>query len=245
VSDSGVEVRLGGGREETAAAVAADVVTLVAAAVQSGAEPRIVLTGGSVAREVHREIAARAQGLDWSRVTMLWGDERFLPAGHEDRNEAQADQDLLAHLPLNPARVLRAPDSDQTVDVQAAAATYGSMITSLLADDPPEAPAFDLVMLGIGADGHVASLFPGHRHPSDPVVAVTDAPKPPPQRVSLGPDLLGRSRQVWFVAVGHDKAEAVAAAVRRDPPDLPAARVRGLDGTRVYVDPEAFSQLRG
>lgn len=233
---------------DAAAHLSADVVALLAAQLEAGNEPRIVLTGGSIAREVHRDLAARSQGLDWSHVTVLWGDERFVPTGDDERNDAQAEEDLLSHVTVNPARVLRVPGADEVADVAAAAASYDSDVAQMLsaAGGGPgggRGPAFDLVMLGIGPDGHVASLFPGKAHDTGRVVAVSDSPKPPPERVSMSYELLGRARRVWFVAAGEDKAEAVAAAVRQDPADLPAARVRGLDETRWYLDTDAASLL--
>lgn len=228
---------------DAASHVGADVVTLLAGLLDAGQEPRIVLTGGSIARDVHRDLAARSQGLDWSHVTVLWGDERFLPAGDDERNDAQADEDLLAYLPVNPARVLRAPSTDEAPDVESAAATYAGTISQVLSHDDAQTPAFDLLMLGIGPDGHVASLFPDRGHSTEAVLAVHDSPKPPPERVSMGYDLLARARRVWFVAAGDDKAEAVAASVRQQPRDLPAARVRGLEETRWYLDTAAASGL--
>jgi 6-phosphogluconolactonase len=242
---TGEDVRVHPTRADTAAGLAEDVVALLAGVLEAGDAPRIVLTGGSVAREVHREIAARSHGLDWSRVIVLWGDERFVPAGDEERNDRQADEDLLSQVAVSPGHVLRVPSRDDAADVHAAAATYAAMITRLTAPDGADAAAFDLVMLGVGPDGHVASLFPGRGAATGPVVAVEDSPKPPPERVSMSYELLGRSRRVWFVAAGDDKAEAVSGSVRRDPVDLPAARVRGLDETRWYVDRAAASGLPG
>lgn len=245
------DVRVHPTRADTAAQVAGDVVSLLAALLQSGTRPRVVLTGGSVAREVHREIAARGQGLDWARVVVLWGDERFVPSDDDERNDRQADQDLLSLVPVTPAHVLRVPASDETTDVETAATTYAAAVARLLAEDDAQAAAFDLVMLGIGPDGHVASLFPGRSAGTGRVVPVRDSPKPPPERVSMNYDLLGQAQRVWFVAAGDDKAEAVAGSVRGQSAvpstvqstDLPAARVRGTDETRWYVDRAAAAGL--
>jgi 6-phosphogluconolactonase len=237
------DVRVHPTRADTAAHLAEDVVAMLSELLTAGHRPRIVLTGGSVAREVHRELAARSRGVDWARVTVLWGDERFVPGEDDERNDRQADEDLLSHVPVSQSQVLRVPSSDEVADVESAADSYAGTVARLLSDDPPEAPAFDLVMLGIGADGHVASLFPGRARTTDQVVAVADAPKPPPRRVSMGYDLLGRADRVWFAAVGEGKAEAVAGSVRRRPEDLPAARVRGIQETRWYLDADAASGL--
>lgn len=237
------DVRVHPTRSDAASSVAEDVVALLAALLDADASPRVVLTGGSVAREVHRGIAARSQGLDWGRVTVLWGDERFVPAGDEERNDAQAEQDLLGAVPVDPALVLRVPSRDDVVDVQQAAAAYARTVARLTSSDDARAPAFDLLMLGVGPDGHVASLFPGRDVPPGLVVPVRDSPKPPPERVTMGYELLGRARRVWYVAAGEDKADAVRGAVTREPADLPAARVRGLEDTRFHLDEAAASRL--
>ena len=238
-------VRVHPTRTDTAAHLADDVVALLASLLQAGARPRVVLTGGSVAREVHREIAARGVGLDWSQVTVLWGDERFVPADDDERNDRQADEDLLSLVPVTPGNVLRVPTSDDASDVHEAAASYATAVTRLLGEDDAQTAAFDLVMLGIGPDGHVASLFPGHPVGAGQVIAVDDSPKPPPERVSMSYDLLGRAQRVWFVAAGEDKSEAVRGSVHGGPTDLPAARVRGREDTRWYLDDAAASRLTG
>ena len=103
-------------------------------------------------------------------------------------------------------------------------------------------PALDLVMLGVGPDGHVASLFPGHEHPSgELVVGEADSPKPPPRRISLSRELINRASRVWFVAAGEDKAEAIRGSVQGDT-SLPAGVARGVDETRWYLD-EAVASL--
>ena len=105
-----------------------------------------------------------------------------------------------------------------------------------------DATALDLVMLGVGPDGHVASLFPGHDHPDALVVAEADSPKPPPERISLSMGLICRASRVWIVASGEEKAEAVRGSVAGDA-GLPAGVARGADGTRWYVDEAAASRL--
>ncbi len=237
----GVRVHLT--RADAAARMADDVSELLAQQLHAGKSPRIVLTGGSVSRELHRELAPRSHGLEWARVVVLWGDERFVEAESEERNDAQAFEDLLSHVPVLPAGVHRMPSTRDADDVHRAAAQYGLEVRHLLADETHEGPAFDLVMLGIGEDGHVASLFPDQPPPADSVIGVDDAPKPPPERISMGYDLLNRARRVWFVATGEEKAEAVRASVLRDPSELPAARVRGTDDTRWYLDEAAASRL--
>jgi len=236
---TGSDVRRHADRRALAAAMADDVVDLLASATGSPGGARIVLTGGTVARDLHRAIAQRADAVDWSRVTVLWGDERFVPLDDEERNDRQASEDLLSR--VSPGAVHRMPSPDDGVDLEAGAAAYSRVVEDLLAERSD--PALDLVILGIGPDGHAASLFPGHDHPDALVVAEPDSPKPPRERVSLSMPLLCRAARVWFVAAGEEKSDAVRGSVLDDPPALPAGLARGVDETRWYLDEAAASGL--
>ncbi len=220
-----------------ASAMADDVVDLLVQVPRA----RIVLTGGSIARDLHRAIAghSRVQDVDWAGVTVLWGDERFVPLDDEERNDRQAAEDLLSHVPVG--HVHRMPSPDDGLDLDAGAAAYAEVVQGLL--DERSDPALDLVMLGVGPDGHVASLFPGHDHQPALVVPEADSPKPPPQRLSMSMELICRASRVWFVAASEEKADAVRGSVLDDPPTLPAGLARGVDETRWYLDEAAASRL--
>lgn len=201
--------------------------------------PQIALTGGSIALATYAEVARLAPEypVDWTRVEIWWGDERFVPADSPDRNAGQARAALLDPLRVPAARIHEMAATEQALDVDAAASAYSE---ELRAAGPGE---LDLVLLGMGPDGHVASLFPGH--PATEVVdeiaiGVRDSPKPPPQRVSLTLPALNRARAVWFLVSGAEKAQAVALALAGDPA-LPAARVRGRWETRWLLDAAAAS----
>ena len=235
---TGPDVRRHRDRPSLAAAMADDVVALLQETTSQPGGSRIVLTGGTVSRDLHRASAARGAGVDWPAVTVLWGDERFVPLADEERNDGQAREDLLSHVPVG--TVHRMPSPDDGVDLQAGAAEFGRVVEDLLAER--DEPALDLVILGIGPDGHVASLFPGHDHPSALVVAEADSPKPPPERISLSMALICRASRVWFVASGEEKAEAVRGSVGADA-SLPAGVARGRHETRWYLDDAASSLL--
>jgi 6-phosphogluconolactonase len=251
-----------------AAGVAARLVTAVLDAVAARGEASVVLTGGSMGSavlEAVREVAA-AGGVDWSLVSWWWGDERFLPAGDPDRNDTQNRRAFLDHVGVDPSRVhaVPGPGSPHGESAETAAAEYARQLaaagdadpaaglaagpaTRAGAADAPVSPVFDVVLLGVGPDGHVASLFPGH-----PVLdvehvaasAVHDSPKPPPTRVTLTFPVLCRAREVWFVVSGTDKAEAVARGVSGDDAHrTPAARVHGLERTLWLVDEDAAAAL--
>lgn len=223
-----------------ATAVAGELLNRLADAQAEGRVPQVVLTGGTIATEVHRQVARLAAGadVDWTRVVLWWGDERFVAPDSEERNAVPAVADLLG--PLGATQVHQVPSTQDVSDVAAAATGYAE---SLAAHGPDR---FDVVMLGIGPDAHVASLFPGHdalATTGQATVAVTDSPKPPPERVSLTFDTLNRTRSVWVVASGEGKAEAVAAGLAPEGTvtATPARGVRGEDETIWFLDTAAAS----
>lgn len=249
------EIRIHGDAEELSTAVAAAFVALLQQPPAPGdhgpAVHEVALTGGSIARAIHRTVAGLAPtaGVDWSRVQLWWGDERFVPSSSDDRNALQTEQDLLHVLRSLPSgalpddNVMVVPASDEVSDAEAAADAYSELVRSR------GTGGFDLVMLGVGPDGHVASLFP--RHPAAAVpdriaVAVHDSPKPPPERVSLTFEALDRAERVWFVVAGTDKAEAVARALADEGSvtETPARGVRGRSETVWWLDREAAAALR-
>ncbi|WP_210502353.1 6-phosphogluconolactonase [Nocardioides xinjiangensis] len=223
--------------------VASALLERLEAAQARGEVPHVGLTGGTIAEALHRELARRApdSSVDWSRVVFWWGDERFVPAGSPDRNAGQAREALLVHVPVDPANVHEVPASDQVATAEDAAAAYDAALRE------HGAGSFEVMMLGIGPDGHCASLFPGHPalEVRDAVaVAVHDSPKPPPDRVSLTFEAIARSRSVWFIASGAGKAEAVAQALAEDGSvtETPARGARGEE-TVWWLDEDAASRL--
>ena len=190
--------------------------------------------------------------LDWSRVHVWFGDERFLPDGDPERNETQAREALLDHVPLDPAKVHAMPPVGGACgdDVHVAADLYRQELADHAGASAEQGvPMFDVLLLGIGPDAHVASLFPGLpgvRETGTTVVGVEGSPKPPPERVSLTLPALDSATEIWFVACGSDKAEAVARAMQvdADPSDVPASAPRGRAVTRWLLDESAASQLR-
>jgi 6-phosphogluconolactonase len=223
--------------------VASALLDRIEAAQARGETPDIGLTGGSIAEELHRELARRAadSSVDWSRVRFWWGDERFVPADSPDRNAGQARAALLDHVAVDPANIHEVPASDQVATAEDAAEAYTAAVRE------HGAGFFEVLMLGIGPDGHCASLFPGHPalDARDAIaVAVHDSPKPPPDRVSLTFEAMERCRAVWFIASGEGKAEAVARALAADGSvaETPARGVRG-DETVWWLDEAAASAL--
>ncbi|WP_213456466.1 6-phosphogluconolactonase [Rhizomonospora bruguierae] len=209
-----------------------------------------VLTGGRVAGAVYRavrDLPAR-DAVDWSRVDLWWGDERFLPAGHPDRNETQAREALLDALPLDPARVHPMPASDgpDGDDAEAAAARYAAELAAAARPGNATLPHLDVLLLGVGEDGHVASVFPEHpvAYETRPVSAVRGSPKPPPVRITLTLPTLNTAEDVWLIVTGKDKAAPVSMALEgAGPVQVPCAGVHGVDHTVWLLDRDAAENV--
>jgi 6-phosphogluconolactonase len=234
-----------------ASAAAARTVTRLADAVNARGHAHLVLTGGGIGTKVIAAIQASParDAVDWSRVDFWWGDERFEPAGDPERNETGARAALLDHLGLDPARVhaMHGPDGPDGDDVDAAAARYAAELAAA-APAGAAVPVFDVLMLGIGPEGHVASIFPDApaARAAGSVVAVRNSPKPPPTRISLTFSAIQAAREVWILASGGEKADAVAEALSGVSQDkLPAAGARGLDRTLFMVDEAAAAGIPG
>ncbi|UPK77048.1 6-phosphogluconolactonase [Nocardioidaceae bacterium SCSIO 66511] len=210
---------------------------------RSGRVPHLGLTGGTIANDLYRAVAAspRRGDVEWTSVEFWWGDERFVAADSPDRNAVQAREAMLTDLGARESRIHQMPSSDAG-DLDAAADAYGDEVRAF------GAGSFDLLLLGLGPDGHIASLFPGYPQLSvdDRItVAVTDSPKPPPERISLTFGALNRSRAVWFIVSGAGKADAVARSLSAvtDVQESPATGVRGEVETVWHLDAAAASAL--
>jgi len=239
------------GSEEVAERVALQLLDRLAELQAEGTDPHIVLTGGSLTRRLHARIAdlaAERQDIDWSTVSIWWGDERYVATDDDDRNAGQALQDGLRRLPLNRERIHPMPASDEGyADPAAAASAYAEELRLEREPVGEDRAWFDVLMLGIGPDGHCASLFPGRPEvaSSELVLAVTDSPKPPPTRISLGMAMLGRADELWFAATGEEKADAVSRSVAGgDVMRTPSAGPRGRRRTVWFVDQGAAARLQ-
>ncbi|WP_280274885.1 6-phosphogluconolactonase [Nocardia wallacei] len=241
---SETHVEIFSGTTELVAAAAAKFVAVVTAAQAARGSAAVVLTGGGTGIGLLELVRKEPGDIDWSRLDVFWGDERFVPAGDSERNDLQARQALLDHVPVDPARVHPVAASDgEYPDPVEAAAEYSAAVHAHLS----EHGAFDLHLLGMGGEGHVNSLFPhtdAVREDHELVVAVTNSPKPPPVRVTLTLPAVRRSRHVVLVVGGEAKAEAVAAALAgADPADIPAAGAQGSESTTWLLDTPAAAQL--
>ncbi|OLZ44610.1 6-phosphogluconolactonase [Amycolatopsis keratiniphila] len=227
-----------------AAAAAARLVTRIVDVQAAKGSASVVLTGGGTGIAILRELrdSSARDAIDWSRLDVYWGDERFVPADSDERNEKQAREALLDHVPLDPKRVHAMAPSDGEFgdDVDAAAAAYAEILT-------PEVPAFDIMLLGLGGEGHTASIFPDSpavHEKERSVVAVRDCPKPPPTRISLTLPAIRRAQDIWLVTGGDAKADAVAQALAgAGEVEIPVAGARGSRRTLWLLDRGSASKL--
>lgn len=230
------------------AGIAERFVTTIVEVLTSQDEAHVVLTGGSVGIDSLAAIASAegCNGIEWHRIHVWWGDERWLPAGDSERNDAQADEALLSKIECPAANIHRFPAADEGLDLDAAARAYAKELKSH-APEGERNPAFDLVFLGVGPDAHIASLFPGHegvREREATVIAVRNSPKPPPERLSLTLPVINSAELVWLCLSGADKASALGLALAgANVSDVPVAGAMGRRKTVFLVDRAAAAEV--
>ncbi|MUL84494.1 MULTISPECIES: 6-phosphogluconolactonase [unclassified Mycolicibacterium] len=231
----------------TLVAAAGDrLVAAINSAIAARGQATIVLTGGGTGIGLLKRVGERSDEIDWTRVHVYWGDERFVPQEDDERNDKQAREALLDHVGIPDVNVhaMAASDGEFGDDLNAAAAGYAQVLAANF--DAP-GPEFDVHLLGMGGEGHINSLFPDTpavRETNRLVVGVPDSPKPPPRRITLTLAAVHNSREVWLVVSGEAKADAVAAAVGgADPVDIPAAGAIGRERTVWLLDEAAASKL--
>jgi len=217
-------------------------------AVAARGQALIVLTGGGNGVGLLKHLATHGRQIDWSKVHLFWGDERYVPADDDDRNDKQARAALLDHIDIPSSHVHAMPSSDGEFgsDLAAAALSYEQLLAANAAPGQPS-PNFDVHLLGMGPEGHINSLFPDTpavHETTHMVVAVKDSPKPPPQRITLTLPAVQRSREVWLLVSGAAKADAAAAAIGGAQPNaIPAAGAVGLETTLWLLDEAAAAKL--
>jgi 6-phosphogluconolactonase len=235
---SGAEILVHASADEVVAALTARLLARLAEIQREFRVPQVALTGGRIATRAYGNLAAEGakSAVDWSRVELWWGDERFVPAESDDRN-AEPTLELLSGLRLSPDRVHPMPAADAGMDLDTAAEAYAAELADTV---------FDICLLGLGPDGHVASLFPEHpsSYAEGDVIAVRGSPKPPPERLSLTLPVINRSREVWFLVSGTDKAAAAKMALLgAGAVQVPGAGVAGAERTLWLMDTDAASEL--
>ncbi len=206
----------------------------------------IALAGGSTPKKLYALLAGepyRSQ-IDWASVEVFWGDERCVPPDSEDSNFHMAQEALLSKVPIPASQIHRMP-ADQP-DHETASQAYTAEIRRTFGTDG--IPSFDLIQLGIGPEGHTASLFPHQAslHEQQRLVMPVTVPKPPPERLTFTPPLLNAARHVLFLVAGAEKADVVHAILEGEyqPDEYPAQIVRPTNGEVTWMlDTAAASKL--
>jgi 6-phosphogluconolactonase len=230
------------------AAAGERLIGVVEEAITARGKAQVVLTGGGNGNKLMRFLAKQAGRIDWAKVHVFWGDERYVTEDDDERNEKQAREALLDHvdIPARNVHAMAAADGEFGNDIAAAALAYEQILAANAEPGEP-APDFDVHLLGVGPEGHINSLFPDTpavRETTRLVVDVENSPKPPPLRITLTLPAIQRSREVWLLVSGAEKAEAVAGAVGgADPVSIPAAGAVGREHTIWFLDSGAASAL--
>jgi len=226
-------------------AAAKHIVERARAAVDDHGRFTIALSGGSTPRAVFQRLTQPdlSAHMPWSQIDVFWSDERAVPLDHADSNYRMASEALLAQVPIPKANIR--PMLSQVEDLDAAAQHYARVIRATVPGSPPR---FDLVLLGLGPDGHTASLFPHspQLHASDElVVATPEAPlKPPVRRITFTKTLINAAHEVLFLAAGADKAQTLKRVLEGPPAtdELPSQLVAPEAGTLIWLLDQAIAQ---
>lgn len=241
-----------GSQEQLAQETSRRVISVLEQAQDERGEATLVLTGGSMGNKVIQAVANDPDSalVDWSRVNVWWSDERFVPGSDSERNGVQAADAAQGQLDLDWDRIHPIAASDEMSTAEEAAADYREELATAAQQDGVDGdlPRFDVLLLSLGPDTHVASLFPG-RHEvvvtNTPVMAVHDSPKPPPTRVTMSLPAINSADRVWLLVAGSAKAEALAAIrdAKATARSAPGSAVRGTQETLLLVTEDALPGL--
>lgn len=234
--------------EKLALRVADGFLTRLRARTRNGRIAHVALTGGSMGGAVLRATREhpRSADIDWSLVHFWWGDERFVARDDADRNALQSRAALLDHIPVPDENIHEVAAAGEGMTLDEAATAYADELARFGSDEHPW-PSFAVCLLGVGPDGHIASLFPDRPEVTvtdAAALAVRDSPKPPPERVTLTRPVLNASKRVWLVLTGAEKASALGLALAgASYANVPAAGAKGRKRTVFFVDEAAASEV--
>lgn len=233
-----LEVRKAINASDVASQAADEIIASLIATLKNKESAHISLTGGTVGIITLKVLGQKDDLLliDFSRVHFWWGDERYVSSDSIDRNAKQARDAFLSSIPVAESNIHEFPSTDSGLSLDEARDEFERTLAEAFAGSSPK---MDLTLLGMGPDGHVASLFPGVKHESQTVIAEHNSPKPPPQRLSLSMEVLNNSEKIIFVVSGIDKAESVEAVHTNPDCELPAAKVSAKGLTLWIVDEAA------
>jgi 6-phosphogluconolactonase len=229
-------------------AAAQAIAEIAQAAVTARRRFMVALAGGNTPRTTYERLAASPlrEQMPWDRTWIFFGDERGVPPDHPDSNYRMANAALLSKVPIPAAQIARI--RGEAEDAEAAAAEYARAMTEVFGSRRGELPSFDLILLGMGVDGHTASLFPGSpvlKEIFRPVAAVHAAAASIPQRFTFTFPLINAAARVMFLASGSEKAKVVKAVLTETASGLPASMVRPTNGRLTWLLDRAAAALLG
>lgn len=219
-------------------AAAEHVADLAAQAVAERGRFTVAISGGSLPKLLFPPMVAEplCRHIDWSTWHIFWADERCVPLTHSDSNYRLARELLFDNVSIPPAQIYPIDDS---LNAAAAAIAYQKQLNQVFEPPVGEPPRFDLILLGMGEDGHTASLFPGHpllHEKSKWVAPIFDSPKPPPERITLTLPVINHSRCIIFISTGEAKAKPLSAVIKGNS-HLPAALIEPKNGElHLFID---------
>lgn len=242
------EIIISNTRALAGAAAAARVARMAAQAVAERGRFTVALSGGSLVEMTAPGLLERSRSgeINWPAWQVFWADERCVPSASPDSNYAMAEALLFRHVPLPKNQIYAL---EEARGPEGAAKAYEAFLQRFFALAPGQAPRFDLILLGMGEDGHTASLFPGHPLLDETrrrVAPITDSPKPPPERVTLTLPVINNARHIIFVTAGAGKAGVLKQVLGTSAQGtgLPARRVAPICGTlQWFIDADAAEQL--
>jgi len=235
------------GPDELSVALAVHVAHLSAIACADHGQFRIALSGGSIMEIISTSLCSNPvrDDIAWSSWYVFWADERWVPWSSPESNFGHAQHRFFNRVSIPPDQIHA---TDNSNNPSATAQTYESVLAKVFQPQEGRPPRFDLILLGVGEDGHTASLFPGHPGLEESrcwVAPVLNAPKPPPIRITMTLPLINNARNVVFVAVGPSKADILSKVFnpKMQQPELPAHRVNPSDGElRWFIDRAAAAE---
>jgi len=233
-----VEIRRAVNAADVAQQAAVEIIASLKELLSKQETVHLALTGGTVGIKTLEALAQEPEfaELDLNQTHIWWGDERYVEANSPDRNAVQAYEALLSKDLIPAANVHQFPATDSGLIVAEAAIVFQQELTDVFGLVEPK---MDLMILGMGPDGHIASLFPGVDYGSTDVVSISSSPKPPNERLSFSYEMINRSHKIVFVVSGIDKASAIEKIHTETDCDLPAARVSATGETIWFIDEAA------
>jgi 6-phosphogluconolactonase len=205
----------------------------------------VALSGGSTPKGLFSLLATEEQlrsNVQWDKIDFFWGDERHVPPDNAESNYRMANESLLSKVPVDPARVRRI--KGELVDTQAAATDYERALRSRFGD---QLPSFDLVFLGMGPDGHTASLFPGTKalHATNRLVVSNWVGKFATDRITMTAPVLNNAASILFLVGGDDKAPALKSVLEGpfEPEQLPAQLIHPKNGKLLWLVDQAAARM--